>query len=152
MWRKISKIFSEFWRKFWALRTVQRSALCRSRRELFQRIFTCKNLASIQPRTSPAKFARSPCTDPPGTRTDSTRFSGNMPWEVSRLVERFDIEAFSDLFGQMIKLLEGSLSSVSTPKFCKKICVGKSSCRDLQDLRAFCTARTRIAQKMFAKP
>ena len=27
-----------------------------------------QNLASIQPRTSPSKFARSPCTDPPGSK------------------------------------------------------------------------------------
>ena len=37
------------------MRTVQRSALCRSRRELF-----LQNLASIHLRTSPVKFAGSP--------------------------------------------------------------------------------------------
>ena len=41
---------------------MQRSALCRSRRELSKHIFL-QNMASIQPRTSPLKFARSP---PPG--------------------------------------------------------------------------------------
>ena len=29
-----------------------------------------QKLASIQPRTSPVKYARSPCTDPPGERRD----------------------------------------------------------------------------------
>ena len=57
---------------------MQRSALCRSRRELSWSslnmyfsyvpsiIFSLQNLASIQPRTSLVKFVRSPRTDPPG--------------------------------------------------------------------------------------
>ena len=44
---------------------MQRSALCRSRREL-SNVYYLQNLASIQPLTSPFKFARSPRTDPPG--------------------------------------------------------------------------------------
>ena len=46
---------------------VRRSALCRSRRELSHEYLLAK-FASIQPRMSPLKFARSPCiiTDPPG--------------------------------------------------------------------------------------
>ena len=43
-------------------RTVQSSALCRSRRALSIHILW-QNLASIQPLTSPFKFARSPRTD-----------------------------------------------------------------------------------------
>ena len=44
---------------------MQRSALCRSRREL-SNAYLLANLASIQLRTNLVKFARSPCTDPPG--------------------------------------------------------------------------------------
>ena len=53
-------------------KAVQRSALCRSRRELSNEYFTIylQNVASIQPRTSPEKFARSPRTDPPGHAGD----------------------------------------------------------------------------------
>ena len=47
---------------------MQRSALCRSRRELFPTSIYLQNLASIQLRTSLVKFARSPRTDPPGLR------------------------------------------------------------------------------------
>ena len=36
--------------------TVQRSALCRSRRELSREYFVLQNLASVQPRTSLLKF------------------------------------------------------------------------------------------------
>ena len=49
---------------------MQRSALCRSWRELSNE-YLLANLASIQPRTSLVKFARSPRTDPPG---DSNHF------------------------------------------------------------------------------
>ena len=44
---------------------VQRSALCRSRRELSNASFLAE-FGSIQLRTSPVKFACSPRTDPPG--------------------------------------------------------------------------------------
>ena len=44
---------------------MQRSALCRSRREVSNDIWL-QSSASIQRRTSPVKFARSPRTDPPG--------------------------------------------------------------------------------------
>ena len=52
-------------------KTVQRSALCRSRRELsheYWYVFSIclQILASIQPRTNLVKFARSVCTDPSG--------------------------------------------------------------------------------------
>ena len=45
---------------------VQRNVLCRCRRELSHEylLFTCKNGLRLEPRTSTAKFARSPCTDP----------------------------------------------------------------------------------------
>ena len=63
-------------------KTVQRSALCRSRRELSNEIaiptsIYLQNLASIQPRTSLVKFARCPRTDPPGScgsHTDPGKF------------------------------------------------------------------------------
>ena len=50
---------------------MQRSALCRSRRKLSNETLIptsiyLQNLASIQPRTSRVKFARSPRTDLPG--------------------------------------------------------------------------------------
>ena len=48
--------------KSWELTTVQRNALCRSRREL-SHAYSLANLASIYPRTNPVKFARSPSTD-----------------------------------------------------------------------------------------
>ena len=52
---------------------MQRSAFCRSRRELSNELIPTsiylQHLPSIQPRTSLVKFARSPCTDPPGLRT-----------------------------------------------------------------------------------
>ena len=52
------------WFSDW-IQMVQRSALCRSRRE-FSHEYFLQNLASTQPRTSLVKLARSPCTDPPG--------------------------------------------------------------------------------------
>ena len=52
---------SMFFPGFWGFdsKTVQRSALCRSRRELSNE-YLLANLASIQPRTSPVKFAKAP--------------------------------------------------------------------------------------------
>ena len=38
---------------------------------MFSIIIYWQKSASIQPRTSPVKFARSPCTDPPGTSTSA---------------------------------------------------------------------------------
>ena len=49
------KNVGDFWLKFWDWRTMQRSALCRSRRELSNEYLLAKS-ASIQPRTSPSKF------------------------------------------------------------------------------------------------
>ena len=56
-------IFVYFFNQMDPMRTVQRSAFCRSRRELSNAYLFLQILASIQPRTSPVKFARSPCTD-----------------------------------------------------------------------------------------
>ena len=41
--------------------------------ESFHMSIYLQNLASIQSRTSPVKFARSPCTDPPGSRYGKIR-------------------------------------------------------------------------------
>ena len=51
--------FSPWFSWFWGFdsKTVQRSALCRSRRELPTSIYS-QNLSSIQPRTSPKKFGK----------------------------------------------------------------------------------------------
>ena len=61
------KLLVKFLTKNLDCRAVQRSALCRSRRELSNAYFL-QNLASIQPRTSPLKFAatQGPATAPPG--------------------------------------------------------------------------------------
>ena len=45
---------------------MQRSA-CVDLGDSFKTHIYLQNLASIQPRTSPPKFGRSPCTDPPGS-------------------------------------------------------------------------------------
>ena len=51
------------------------SALCRSRRGFPTSIYL-QNLASVQPKTSPFKFARSPCTDPHSSGQITTRAEG----------------------------------------------------------------------------
>ena len=87
IWRKFSKIwpnlgkFAKFWKK-----TAKNSAIfnenfeirerckgvhCVDLGESFPTSIYLQNLASIQPRTSLVKFARSPRTDPPGPRTGS---------------------------------------------------------------------------------
>ena len=54
-------------------------------------------LASIQPITSLVKFARSPYTDPPGPAAEAApRASHRGEVAVGGLVERFDIEPYSD--------------------------------------------------------
>ena len=72
--------FSQNLRNFWE-KTAKNSAIfnenfeirerckgvhCVDLGESFPTSIYLQNLASIQPRTSPVKFARSPCTDPPG--------------------------------------------------------------------------------------
>ena len=44
--------------------------------ESFPTSIYLQNLASMQPRTSRVKFARSPRTDPPGFTNEPTRFVG----------------------------------------------------------------------------
>ena len=67
MWRENWQIFSDFWTKFWALRTVQRSALCRSRRELSNTYFLAKfgfDTIDNEPRqVCPLSAYRSPKVD-----------------------------------------------------------------------------------------
>ena len=82
IWRKFSKILAKF-AKFWK-KTAKNSAIfnenfeirerckgvhCVDLGESFPTHLYLQNLASIQPRTSPIKFACSPCTDPPGSTT-----------------------------------------------------------------------------------
>ena len=80
IWRKFSKILAKF-AKFWK-KTAKNSAIfnenfeirerckgvhCVDLGESFPTSIYLQNLASIQPRTSLVKFARSPRTDPPGS-------------------------------------------------------------------------------------
>ena len=53
--------FGKLWQTIFVWRALERSALCKSRREL-SNDYLVGNSASIQPRTRPAKFSRSPCT------------------------------------------------------------------------------------------
>ena len=79
IWRKFSKILANF-AKFWK-KTANNSAIfnenfeirdrgkgvhCVDLGESFPTHIYLQNLASVQPRTSPFKFDRSPRTDPPG--------------------------------------------------------------------------------------
>ena len=64
---------------------------------------------------------------------------------VSRLVERFDIEPFSD-FSANYQTLEGSFSSVSKPIFATKYSFF-SILRDLQDLHTFAPLQTQNLRK-----
>ena len=79
IWRKFSKILAKF-AKFWK-KTAKNSAIfnenfeigerckgvhCVDLAESFQMHIYLQNLASLQPRTSLVKYARSPCADPPG--------------------------------------------------------------------------------------
>ena len=87
-------------------RAVQKSALCRSRREL-SNDYLLANLASIQPRTSPVKFAASRkcpevnaaaaapaahATRRPGSSASGSLQEGRFNGEhrVCRLAERFN--------------------------------------------------------------
>ena len=97
IWRKFSKILAKI-AKFWK-KTAKNSAVFNENFEIRER---CKGVhcvdlgesfptsiylqksASIQPRTSLVKFARSPRTEPPE------------PKAAAALVARFDIEPYSD--------------------------------------------------------
>ena len=57
--------------------------------ESFQTHIYVQNLASIQPRTTPVKFACSPCTDPPGAK------------KISRIQSIHEIESDSELEAAM---------------------------------------------------
>ena len=60
--------FSKFLAKF-EIAELCKGVHCVDLGESFQTHIFLQNLASIQPRTSPFKFARSPRTDPPGALT-----------------------------------------------------------------------------------
>ena len=91
---------------------MQRSALCRSRRELS---ICLENLASIQPRTSPVKFARSPRTDPPTCgATPSVRAAA--PAAGAIMMSKIEMTIFWTVFQKRLRRfsfkIEGLFSNV----------------------------------------
>ena len=65
------------------------------------------------------------------------------------LVERFDIEAYSDFSAKLSNFIRLVLCCIDA-KFCKKIFVGKLLTRSTR-FTCFCTAQTSIFQKKFVK-
>ena len=113
-------------------------------------------LASIQPRTSLVKFARSPRTDPPGDRVhgaDCRRLQmgagrradpqqqdgAARAAEVRALVERFDIESYSD-FSAKVSNIRGFVLGCINADFCKKILIFQHFSRSTR-FAILCTAQ-----------
>ena len=71
------------------------------------------------------------------------------PLRVLTLVERFDIEPFSDFSSKWSNFIRLVLCCIDA-KICKKIFVGKLLTRSTR-FTCFCTAQTSIFQKMFVK-
>ena len=65
------------------------------------------------------------------------------------LVERFDIEPFSDFSAKWANVIRLVLFCIDA-KFCKKIFIGKLLTRSTR-FTCFCTAQTSIFQKLFVK-
>ena len=84
-----------------------------------------------------------------GTPTGPAGIRGRRTGAVEILVERFDIEAFSD-FSAKWSNFRGLILFCIDAKFCKKIFVGKLLTRSTR-FTCFCTAQTSIFQKMFVK-
>ena len=107
----------------WVCRAVQRSALCRSRRELSNAYFL-------------AKFGfdtaeNEPCEVCPIERSPRRRAGAAAQRGIEALVEKFDIEPYSDFSAKWSNFIGLSLFSTDA-KFCKKICVWKLSPRSTQ--------------------
>ena len=68
---------------------------------------------------------------------------------VERLVERFDIEPFSDFSATLANVIRLVLFCIDA-KFCKKVFVGQLLTRSTR-FTCFCTAQTSIFQKIFVK-
>ena len=77
----------------------------------------------------------------------SERFSLAAAKAVADLVERFDIEPFSD-FSAKLANFTGLVLFCIDAKFCKKIFVGKLLTRSTR-FTCFCTAQTSIFQQIF---
>ena len=109
--------------------------------------------ASIQRRTSTAKTARSPCTDPPGSRDSRGAESGGAssaagaadPAAVAALVERYDAVKFG-IFQRNLSNFRGLVLFCIEADFATKYSFF-SILRDLQDLHTFAPLQTQNLRK-----
>ena len=90
----------------------------------------------------------------PGRPLEITIARGGDPRRVERvlvtpLVERFDVEPFSDFSAKWANFIGLVLCCIDA-KFCNKIFVGKLLTRSTR-FTCFCTAQTSIFQKIFVK-
>ena len=83
---------------------------------------------------------------PPRPAREPKRRSSRAAWS---LVERFDIEPFSDFSAKRANFIGLVLFCIDA-KFCNKICVGKLLTRSTR-FTCFCTPQTSIFQKIFVK-
>ena len=141
---------------------MQRSALCRSRRELSNEYLLAKigvDTAENEPLKVWRKiqfiihsppYSRRPIQRQPQAVWDGSRGQPATTEAAARaLVERFDIEPFPDFSAKWANF-RGLVLFCIDAKFCKKIFVGKLLTRSTR-FTCFCTAQTSIFQKNFVK-
>ena len=99
-------------------------------------------------RSRSAALAMHPLTAPARPRGSSApaRVAGGL---AKTLVERFDVEAYSDFLSKWSNFIRLVVCCIDA-KFCKKIFVGKLLTRSTR-FTCFCTAQTSIFQKIFVK-
>ena len=152
--KKISKIFGKFCQKKWDSGAVQRSALCRSRRELSNAYFLAKfgfdtaenEPSKVCPMRGPSAvwWTSVPAgwTPPDGFGEETALPGREKESSAKRMISRK--MHFSKMhFSKSLQIFGGLVLGCIETKFCKKICVRQHFSSSTR-FASFCTAAISI--------